>query len=92
MSIAGRDTQYTELKDLLSASRRRQGSMALLSGPAAVGKTTLLHDFAQRSAASGALVLRAACSREERNNAWGVVHQLLRQTPRFDDPVLTVVS
>ncbi|NEE40352.1 ATP-binding protein, partial [Streptomyces sp. SID7982] len=77
MSIVGRDIQLTQLHDLLTARDCGVGQIALVSGPTGVGKTALLHEFTQRVAQSGSLVLRAACSPRERSNAWGVVHQLL---------------
>ncbi|MEU3201296.1 AAA family ATPase [Streptomyces sp. NPDC006996] len=83
MSIVGRDIQLTQLHDLLTARDRGAGPIALVSGPAGVGKTALLHEFTQHAAKSGSLVLRAACSPRERSNAWGVVHQLLWHTGRF---------
>ncbi|WP_180685625.1 helix-turn-helix transcriptional regulator [Streptomyces gossypiisoli] len=83
MSIIGRDIQLTQLHDLLTARDRGAGPIALVSGPAGIGKTALLHEFTQSAAKSGSLVLRAACSPRERANSWGVVHQLLWHTGRF---------
>ncbi|MFF3715280.1 AAA family ATPase [Streptomyces prasinus] len=83
MSIVGRDIQLTQLHDLLTARDHGAGPIALVSGPAGAGKTALLHEFTQRAAKSGSLILRAACSPRERANAWGVVHQLLWHTGRF---------
>ncbi|MEV0889433.1 ATP-binding protein [Streptomyces microflavus] len=83
MSIVGRDIQLTQLHDMLTARDCGAGQITLVSGPTGVGKTALLHEFTQRAAKSGSLVLRAACSPRERSNAWGVVHQLLWQTGRF---------
>ncbi|MEU0085907.1 AAA family ATPase [Streptomyces sp. NPDC006274] len=83
MSIVGRDIQLTRLHDLLTARDRGAGPIALVSGPAGIGKTALLHEFTQSAAKSGSLVLRAACSPRERANSWGVVHQLLWRTGRF---------
>ncbi|WP_171110745.1 MULTISPECIES: ATP-binding protein [unclassified Streptomyces] len=83
MSIVGRDIQLTQLHDLLTARDRGAGPIALVSGPAGIGKTALLHEFTQSAAKSGSLVLRAACSPRERANSWGVVHQLLWHTGRF---------
>ncbi|MFP8960963.1 AAA family ATPase [Streptomyces nanhaiensis] len=85
MSIVGRDIQLTQLHDLLTARDRGAGPIALVRGPAGVGKTALLHEFTQYAAKSGSLVLRAACSPKERSNAWGVVRQLLWQTGRFEE-------
>ncbi|MFF9813072.1 ATP-binding protein [Streptomyces sp. NPDC014006] len=85
MSIVGRDIQLTQLHGLLTARDRGAGPIALVSGPAGVGKTALLHEFTQRAAKSGSLVLRAACSPRERANAWGVAHQLLWCTGRWKD-------
>ncbi|MEU0060355.1 ATP-binding protein, partial [Streptomyces sp. NPDC006334] len=52
MSIVGRDIQLTQLDDLLTARDRGAGPIALVSGPAGVGKTALLHEFTQHAAKS----------------------------------------
>ncbi|MER6607870.1 AAA family ATPase [Streptomyces sp. NPDC000927] len=83
MSISGRTVQLTQLHDLLTARDCGAGPIALVSGPAGVGKTALLHEFTQQAEKSGSLVLRAVCSPRERSNAWGVVQQLLWRTGRF---------
>ncbi|MEU3657624.1 AAA family ATPase [Streptomyces sp. NPDC032161] len=83
MSISGRTVQLTQLHDLLTARDCGAGPIALVSGPAGVGKTALLHEFTQQAEKSGSLVLRAVCSPRERSNAWGVVQQLLWHTGRF---------
>ncbi|MEU7839044.1 AAA family ATPase [Nonomuraea sp. NPDC049129] len=74
--IAERDVQLARLTRLLGECRESQGATAVIRGPLAVGKTTLLRLVTERAAAAGALVLDAVGSCAERDLSLGVLRQL----------------
>jgi len=53
--------------------------VAVISGPVASGKTTLLRAFAERAEVNGATILSAVASRAERNLPLSILDQLLRR-------------
>ncbi len=67
---------WAPLDELLREAEAGRGAVAIVNGPVAAGKTTLLHAFAEHASESGAQVLRAACSRREQKLAFGVARQL----------------
>jgi DNA-binding CsgD family transcriptional regulator len=78
MKLAERDNELTMLGRLLTACERDTSNIAWISGSVASGKTALIEEFAIRSAARGATVLRAAASHAERTLSLGVLGQLFR--------------
>jgi DNA-binding CsgD family transcriptional regulator len=76
--LVGRDAEIAALDALFSNSVQGRGTIAVISGPVATGKTTLLHTLKARAAASGAFFLSAVGSRGERELPLGIVDQLLR--------------
>ncbi|MFJ6141865.1 AAA family ATPase [Kitasatospora sp. NPDC092286] len=75
--FVGRRDQFAELVEALSASRSGEGSIVLLSGSAAAGKTAILQKFQRASVESAAAFLKASGSTQERGLRFGVMRQLL---------------
>lgn len=75
--LAEREKQWETLNDLLASARRGRGRVAVISGPIAAGKTTLLEHFTEQAIADGALVLEAAGSRAERYLPFGILTRIL---------------
>ncbi|MFB7263819.1 ATP-binding protein, partial [Streptomyces nojiriensis] len=75
--LAEREKQWETLNDLLASARRGRGRVAVISGPIAAGKTTLLEHFTEQAIADGALVLEAAGSRAERYLPFGILRRIL---------------
>ncbi|MET9096647.1 AAA family ATPase [Streptomyces cyaneofuscatus] len=78
-----RDDIRGRLHILLDKSRKFKGSIAVVSGPTAAGKSILLGSFVEEAAAAGAFVLRAGGFRAEKDRAMGVVQQLCHSAPEF---------
>jgi DNA-binding CsgD family transcriptional regulator len=74
--LVERDVQLAELSRLLEGCIESRGATAVLRGPLAVGKTTLLRRFIEHAEAAGALVADAAGICPERNLPLGVLRQL----------------
>jgi DNA-binding CsgD family transcriptional regulator len=66
------------LVNLLEASRTDHGSLTLVRGGIASGKSQLLSKFSRRAVESGAIALTASASRDEQLVPGGVVEQLFR--------------
>ncbi|WP_173033751.1 ATP-binding protein [Phytohabitans flavus] len=75
--LVERDHELKYLESLYGESATGRGRVAVISGPVATGKTQLLHNFAERAAASGALVLWAVASPSEQTLPLGVIDQML---------------
>src|SRR5919107_1996307 len=71
-----RDHELATLADLLVQVGQANGRLALISGPAGIGKSRLLEAATERAADAGALVLSARGSELEREFPFGVVRQL----------------
>jgi len=76
--LVERDRQLLRLDNLFAESVGGRGRVAIISGPVASGKSALLHQFLDRAAEAGALVLSAAASAAERTLPLGVVDQLFQ--------------
>ncbi|MEV0616587.1 AAA family ATPase [Nonomuraea sp. NPDC050404] len=74
-AIIGRDAEIERLAALVGADG---GRALLLSGPAGIGKSTLLEYAARRAEDAGRRVLRAGGRESERDLAFAGLHQLLR--------------
>ena len=73
--LVERERELAELAGLLAEAREGQGRVAVIEGPAGVGKTRLLSE-ARRRAAAGALALGSRGGELEREFPFGVVRQL----------------
>jgi DNA-binding CsgD family transcriptional regulator len=85
--LVERDGAWGALERLLVESAEGHGRVALVTGGLATGKTELLRVFADRAAASGAIVLTAAGSRSEQNVQLGVMCQIFHGSTFPDVPV-----
>ncbi|MEU8653505.1 AAA family ATPase [Streptomyces sp. NPDC048737] len=77
MVLVEREPQLAELSALLENCLRGAGGVVVLRGPVAVGKTELLHTFAERVAGARVRFLGAAASPAERQLPFGLLSQLL---------------
>ncbi len=74
--LVERDRELTALRALLLEARGGQGHVAVIEGPAGVGKTRLLAEARRRAVADGTLALAARAGELEREFAFGAVRQL----------------
>ncbi|MEU8521785.1 AAA family ATPase [Streptomyces sp. NPDC048577] len=77
MVLVERDPQLTLLSGLLDQCLGGAGSVVIVRGPVAVGKTELLHAFSERVAGDRVRFLAAAASPAERHLPFGLLSQLL---------------
>ncbi|MEU7433857.1 AAA family ATPase [Streptomyces sioyaensis] len=77
MLLVGREGELNLLQELRKRSEGGAGSIAIVTGAVASGKTSLLYAFAEMSASEGAIFLGATGSRAERNLPLGVLRQLV---------------
>ncbi|MET0418528.1 MAG: AAA family ATPase, partial [Actinoplanes sp.] len=90
VSLAERNDSANSLMNSLEECRRGKGSVTLVSGSIASGKTALLHAFAERATGSGARFLSATCSSAESDLSLGVIDQLfLSAKPEGDHRSIT---
>jgi DNA-binding SARP family transcriptional activator/DNA-binding CsgD family transcriptional regulator len=75
-SLVGRDRELNTLRAALDEVFGGNGRLALIDGPAGIGKSRLLQEVRREAAARGALVLTARGSQLERDFAYGAVRQL----------------
>jgi DNA-binding CsgD family transcriptional regulator len=80
MMLAGRDEEIEALDALFRDCAAGIGIVAVIRGPVASGKTTLLQAFAERAVAAGAIFLVAVASRAERGLPLAILDQLFRGT------------
>ncbi|GAA1591013.1 helix-turn-helix transcriptional regulator [Actinoplanes couchii] len=77
MSLAERDQCVHSLMKSLDECRQGKGSVTLVSGSIASGKTALLHEFAEHATTSNARFLSATCSAAESDLPLGVIDQII---------------
>ena len=82
--LVERDREVAELTTCLADALDHQGRLALISGPAGIGKSRLLAEGRQLVDDAGALLLTARCSELEREFGFGAVRQLFE--PLLTDP------
>ncbi len=75
-ALLERQQASERLDSVLSALHDERGGVALVEGPAGIGKTVLLDVLASRASAAGARLLRARGGELEREDPFGVVAQL----------------
>jgi hypothetical protein len=83
------------LTNLLEESRIGHGSLALVAGGIASGKTQLLGKFTRRVVESGTITLAASASRDEQSMPGGVIEQLFRSgevPPHIGEQVMALVA
>jgi DNA-binding SARP family transcriptional activator/DNA-binding CsgD family transcriptional regulator len=83
-ALVGRDRELTELRDCLEEARSGQGRLALIEGPAGIGKSRLLGEAKRMAAEQGATTYGARGAQMEREFGFGAVRQLFE--PALGDP------
>ena len=83
MDLLERERELAELDALVLAAKAGEARLALVEGPAGIGKTQLMAELRRRAAAAGLRVVAARGSELEREFAFGVVRQLFE--PVLDD-------
>lgn len=81
MKVARRECQADFLSQLLTDAIGGEGNVALVSGAAGMGKSTLLTALTDEAAERGAVPLTASCSRSESELPYAVMGQLMRRLP-----------
>jgi DNA-binding CsgD family transcriptional regulator len=76
--LLGRGRELDGIDELIGRARTGCGAVAVLEGPAGIGKTALLEEAARRADISGFCVLRGDGAQLEHDYAFGVVRQLFR--------------
>jgi DNA-binding CsgD family transcriptional regulator len=79
VTLLERDAEIAALDALVDGAARGSGRVALIEGPAGIGKSGLLADLRERAAADGLRVLTARVGELEREFAYGVVRQLFER-------------
>lgn len=87
--VRGREHECQALAAVFEHIRAGGGAVALISGPAGIGKSLLLADMADRAGDAGFDVLRAAARELEQSLPFGIFADALR--PRQDDPAVAEV-
>ncbi|WP_049565870.1 helix-turn-helix transcriptional regulator [Nonomuraea sp. SBT364] len=81
MGLIERQEELTALESLLANAVLSRGRIALVSGPVATGKSTLLRSLAEQAIELGALAVSATGSLMERDLPLGVLRQLIQDAP-----------
>jgi DNA-binding CsgD family transcriptional regulator len=76
-AIYGRDVERAHLHELLDGATGGRGSLALISGAAGIGKTTLVDDLVQQARWLGCSVLIGACYDLTTNLPYGPWRELI---------------
>jgi DNA-binding CsgD family transcriptional regulator/tetratricopeptide (TPR) repeat protein len=71
-----RDSELARIGALVGSARRGKGAVAVVEGPAGIGKTRLVEAAIERARRDGLLVLTATGSEIESDFAFGVARQL----------------
>ncbi|MGP9017975.1 AAA family ATPase [Streptomyces sp. BR1] len=94
--LVEREKQFGTLNELLGSAMRGRGRVAVISGPVASGKTSLLESFTEEAIAAGALVLEAAGSRAEGYLPFGILRRILDNvaplSPEIHDHVAALLD
>ncbi len=90
-AMAGRRAELAELVAAMRGARAGQGSLALVSGEAGIGKTRLMIELADRASAEGVAVAWGVCRPESSAFApWAAVLRRLLGEPL--PPVVAAVD
>ena len=85
MDLLERERELAELDALVLDAKAGEARLALIEGPAGIGKTQLVAELRRRGEAAGLRVLTARGSELEREFPFGIVRQLFE--PVLDDAV-----
>jgi ABC-type nitrate/sulfonate/bicarbonate transport system ATPase subunit len=75
--LVQREEELGAIEGWLNGVKEGEGGVALLEGPAGIGKTALLRAVAERAEDIGLSVLHARGGQFERSAAWAVARELL---------------
>ncbi|MES4908409.1 MULTISPECIES: AAA family ATPase [unclassified Streptomyces] len=75
-ALIGRDAELAALRGHAEAARSGRAGLVILSGPAGIGKTTVLHAFVNGGACQGMTVLHGRCGEVVTNAGYGGVRAL----------------
>jgi tetratricopeptide (TPR) repeat protein len=81
ITLIGREAERTRLTAILDRAMASAGSLVLISGPAGIGKTTLLNGAAQDAGERGMLFVTGACYDLTTTPPYGPWIELLRSYP-----------
>ena len=84
-ALLERERELASLQELVEAAAAGEGRLAILEGPAGIGKTRLLAEARRRAADAGLRVLTARGGELEREFPFGVVRQLFEPLLVGDD-------
>src|SRR4051794_30845527 len=76
VQLVERDAEVAELGEVLAEARRGAGRLAVVEGPAGIGKTRLMGELRATAGRLGMRVLGARATELERDFPFGVVRQL----------------
>ncbi len=74
--LVEREPQLAALAELLRVAREGGGNLAVVEGPAGIGKTRLVREAADQARGAGARLLSARGGEFERDFSYGIVRQL----------------
>lgn len=98
LSLVGRDREREILRDLLDGVLAGNGSLALISGEAGIGKTALAEEALRHAEHQGALILTGGCYHLTTTPPPRTLFELLRNYPStyylavLQDPLLIMPS
>ncbi|GAB3288602.1 ATP-binding protein [Parasphingorhabdus pacifica] len=78
MTLVDRDREFAALEELLIDCQHSRARIAVISGDSGIGKTALLHAFAEGATQAGALWLSATASPAEQSMPLAVLDQIIR--------------
>jgi DNA-binding CsgD family transcriptional regulator len=87
VDLLERERELAELDGLVMDAKAGEARLALIEGPAGIGKTQLMGELRRRAAAAGLRVVSARGSELEREFPFGVVRQLFE--PAIGDDAFT---
>jgi DNA-binding CsgD family transcriptional regulator/tetratricopeptide (TPR) repeat protein len=82
--LFGRRRERAQLRELLASAVAGRGRLALVSGEAGIGKTTLIEDLARAAAARDCLVLVGRCYDLTTTPPYGPWLEIMRDSPHVD--------
>jgi len=91
-TVLGRDAELAALQALLDAARDGSGALAVITGEAGIGKTTLLAELSRRATAAGLSVLAGRAIADEGMPALWPWLRVLDGAPGLTRELLTVAD
>lgn len=79
LDFVGRSREISKLVGQLRLAARGQGQIAVITGPAGIGKTRLVEEMAMVAQLDGVQVVQAKAHESERNIRFGAITDLVRE-------------